>query len=396
MSDYFPADLWSEILLNLPVESLIRFTIVCKSWKSLITSPNFIYAHISTAKNRSLLRRYDKHDKHEHYSLLEFIGKNGSFAINSCSEFKFPFKSQIGYYRVVGSCDGVVCLTDDFFLYPSQPVILWNPSVRNHVILPQAITNPKGPHIVVLGFGVANHVYKVVRLVYCRKPDDYGFGVPPQAEIFSLGTGRWRNVSGSDIKLRILEFMWCQVLLKGIVHWLGYEPIDDSSSRSSILAFDIGDEVFGEVMLPDVLAKEAVTSLCLYTFGGSLALVKSSEAIDIEACDVWVMKEYGVKESWTKLYRIDLAEGFERVVGFKNGEVLLAFQGLDLVAYNLETRQAKNLGIYGTPRSFYIDNYVESLLLLKGNGVPAEEVIRDPLEGLSLGGCIVSNRKSCG
>lgn len=386
MSDYFPADLWIEILIRLPVKSLIRFTAVSKSWRSLITSPNFSAVQLANAKTHALLRRYDKHDKHEHYSLLEFTGKNATFGNNSCSEFKFPFKSQIGYFRIVGSCDGLVCLTDDFFLYPSQPVILWNPSVRNDVVLPQAITNPKGPHIVVLGFGVANKVYKVVRLVYCRKPDDYGFGVPPQAEIFSLGTGRWRKVQGSDIKLRILEFMWCQVLLNGIVHWLGYEPIDDdNSSRSSILAFEIDREVFGEVMLPDVLGREAVASLCLFASAGSLALVKYSSASEIEACDVWVMKEYGVKASWTKLYRIDLVEGFERVVGFRNGEALLAFQGLDLVAYNLESKGTRNLGIYGTPRSFYIDNYVESLLLLKGKPEPAEEDLNgDALEGLSL------------
>ncbi|XP_057792516.1 F-box/kelch-repeat protein At3g06240-like [Salvia miltiorrhiza] len=386
MSDYFPADLWIEILIKLPVKSLIRFTAVSKSWRSLITSPNFNSVHLSNAKNRALLRRYDKHDKHEHYHLLEFAAKNGAFGINSCSEFEFPLKSQIGYFRIVGSCDGLVCLTDDFFLYPSQPVILWNPSVRNRVILPQAITNPKGPHIVVLGFGVANGVYKVVRLVYCRKPDDYGFGVPPQAEIFSLGAGRWRKVWGFDIKLRILEFMWCQVLLNGVVHWLGYEPIDDDhSSRSSILAFEIDNEVFGEVMLPDLLAKEAVNSLCLFASEGSLALVKYSSASEIEACDVWIMKEYGVKKSWMKLYRIDLAGGFERVVGFRNGEALLAIQGLDLVAYNLESRRTQNLGIYGTPRSFYIDKYVESLLLLKGKTESAEEDLdRDALEGLSL------------
>jgi len=36
------------------------------------------------------------------------------------------------------------------------------------------------------------------------------------------------------------------------------------------------------------------------------------------------MKEYGVVESWTKLYVIDLGERLGRVIGFKkNGEVLV-------------------------------------------------------------------------
>ncbi|KAH6786985.1 hypothetical protein C2S52_006537 [Perilla frutescens var. hirtella] len=267
MSDYFSSDLWIEIILKLPIKSLIRFIAVCKSWKFLITSPNFI----SDAESHTLLRRYDKHG---HYSLLEFTGKKGSFGIKSCSEFEIPFKVQFGYFRIVGYCDGLVCSTDDFLLFPSQSIILW-----------------------------------------------------------------------------------CLVLLNGIVHWLGYEPIDDDVCRGLILAFEIGNEVFGEVMLPDLLARKAVMSLHLFTIGGSLAVVRRGASDVDEGCDVWIMKEYGVKESWTKLYMIDLDQGFERVVSFRNGEVLLACEeGLDLVAYNLETRQSNNLGIYGTPRSFYIDN----------------------------------------
>ncbi|KAL1560701.1 F-box/kelch-repeat protein-like protein [Salvia divinorum] len=388
MSDYFPADLWIEILLKLPVKSLIRFAVVSKSWRSLITSPSFTSLHLSNSKkNRAILRHYDERDKQEHYLLLELLAKNGAFAINISSEFEFPMNSQIGYYRIVGSCDGLLCSIDDLFLFPSQSVILWNPSVRKHVILPPAITNPMEPHIVVLGLGVANGVCKVVRLVYCRKHYDYGFGVPPQVEVFSLGAGNWRTVFGLNIKLRILEFMWSQVLLNGVVHWLGYEPIDDAnsidnSSRSSILAFEMDNEVFGEVMLPDVLASEDVTSMCLFASEGSLALVKYSVDFEGKACDVWIMKEYGVRASWTKLYRIDLVEGFERVVGFKYGEALLALKGQELVAYNPESMRSRNLGIYGTPRSFYIDNYVESLLLLNRNIEPAEgDLNGDALEG---------------
>ncbi|KAI3457245.1 hypothetical protein Pfo_013908 [Paulownia fortunei] len=391
MSDYFPTELLIEILLKLPVKSLIRFTIVCKSWHSLITSPTFISSHLSYNKNHALLlRRYDKHDKREHYSLLK-VTKNGPFGVNSSSELEFPFKSQIGYFRIVGSCDGLVCLSDDFFANSWQPVILWNPSVRNHIVLPKTIINPKEPHIFVLGFGVASHVYKIVRLVYCRKPDDFGFSVPPQVEIFSLKTGTWRRVRRVNFRLRILEFMWCQAFLNGVVHWLAYEPINDNSSRSSILAFQVGDEIFREVMLPDELAREAVTTMCIFVIEESLGVIKYDGEAGNESCDVWMMEECGVKESWTKLYRIDLFEGIEKVVAFwKSGEALLALQGLELVAYNPDTRQTNDLGIYGTTRSFYIDYYVESLLLLRGHsGAVGKELGGDALEGLSPDGCCI-------
>ncbi|KAF5764998.1 putative F-box domain-containing protein [Helianthus annuus] len=42
MSDNIPFELQSEIMKRLPAESLIRFRSVCKSWKSLIHSSDFI------------------------------------------------------------------------------------------------------------------------------------------------------------------------------------------------------------------------------------------------------------------------------------------------------------------------------------------------------------------
>ncbi|RHN79380.1 putative F-box domain-containing protein [Medicago truncatula] len=38
---YLPDELITQILLRLPVETLIRFKCVCKSWFSLISNPYF-------------------------------------------------------------------------------------------------------------------------------------------------------------------------------------------------------------------------------------------------------------------------------------------------------------------------------------------------------------------
>ncbi|PIN14235.1 hypothetical protein CDL12_13132 [Handroanthus impetiginosus] len=394
MSDYFPTELLIEIFLKLPVKPLIRCTTVCKSWHSLITSPSFICLHISENKNHALLlRRYDSRDKREHYSLLK-VADDGVFAVNSSLELEFPFKSQIGYFRIVGSCNGLVCLSDDFFANPSQPLIIWNPSVRNHVVLPKATINPEQPHIFAVGFGAAGDDYKVVRLVYCREPDDFGFIVPPQAEIFSLKTRKWRRVKGVNVRLQILEFMWSQVFLKGVVHWLAYESINNDNSRhsSSILGFQVDKEVFTELLLPNELVGETVTNLSASLIGESLGVIKYSREDGSESCDVWMMKDYDVKESWTKLYRIDLSKGIERVVAFwKSGEALVVVREFSLVVYNPETKQTRNLGIHGTTRSFYIDNYVESLVLLRGHSGAVEEgLIGYALEKLSLDSCCIT------
>ncbi|KAL7086864.1 hypothetical protein ACP275_13G028800 [Erythranthe tilingii] len=371
MSDYFPADLLSEILVKLPVKTLIRFTGVSKSWRSIITSAAFIASHLSNnSKNQTLLiTRHGKHSKLDQFSLLK-VSENGNFGINSSSEIEIPFEFQIEYSRIVGSCDGLVCLSNDmFFRNPSiSSIIIWNPSVRNHIVLPNPTINPIESHNVVLGFGgFASHVYKVVRLVYGRKIDDVGcLSVPPQVEIFSLTTRSWRRLIGEvDVTLWALKSTHCRAFVNGVVHWLAYEPFDENESRRcSILAFDIGDEVFNEVMLPDELAKDASANLGIFVIEDSLGIVNSN----MESWDVWMMKEYCMKEPWTKLYTIDLCEGMEKIVAFsKRGEVLVALWNLGLVVYNPETKETKDPGIYGDPYSLFVDNYVESLVLVRGH-----------------------------
>ncbi|KAF5764863.1 putative F-box domain-containing protein [Helianthus annuus] len=55
MLDQIPLEIQSEIMKRLPVKSLIQFRSVCKSWNSLIESPDFI-AHYSSQQQHLLVR----------------------------------------------------------------------------------------------------------------------------------------------------------------------------------------------------------------------------------------------------------------------------------------------------------------------------------------------------
>ncbi|KAL8145653.1 hypothetical protein AgCh_003700 [Apium graveolens] len=369
MSDYLPQELLHEILIKLPVESLVRFTGVNKSWYSLITHPKFIinhlnYTNLDQDKKPLLLRFYDRVAKEENYTIrCDDVTFSGKF-----TGVEFPFKSPFGYFRIVGICNGLVCLLDDLF-GDMERVVFWNPAIRKSVDL-EMPARPKYPHMFVLGFGfcpVMND-YKVVRVVYVKdlvKDSMFKFTVPPEVQIYSLSAGSWRNVNAGAPSCYMVEYTWSQVFVFGSVHWVAFRKLGDSGFRNLIVSFHMGDEVFREVMLPDSLANDTVYDLSVSVFGDSLAALKYSKVIGQESCCVWVMREYGAAESWTKLYTISVP-GLTRTICFrKDGGVILSLSNNELVSYDPVTGRTKDLGIRGNIRSFYVGTYVESLIMLK-------------------------------
>ncbi|KAA8526608.1 hypothetical protein F0562_008189 [Nyssa sinensis] len=192
---------------------------------------------------------------------------------------------------------------------------------------------PHGSCLLGFGFDAPSNDYKVVRIVY--QPENYNYKVPPSVEIYSLNTGTWRSICAAAPRYVVYNFFSLPAFVNGAVHWVA-----SSSGRSLIVAFDMGAEVFREMMIPDSVAHTDVLKLC--------------------------STEYGVVESWTKLLTIDMRDGIRQVVGFrKNSEVLLSARVKGLVSYDPKIQQIKYLGIHGSNRSFYADAYVESLVLLE-------------------------------
>ncbi|WMV49381.1 hypothetical protein MTR67_042766 [Solanum verrucosum] len=207
-----------------------------------------------------------------------------------------------------------MCLSSKLF-GKLRSLVLWNPSIQKFITLPFPSIKPKSPHMSVLGFGAdlpETNDYKLVRLVY-RKNDVFGYNCFPEIEIYSINSGVQRRVVGFGIKHCIVEVMLSWAFVKGFVH------------RILIMTFNIADEVFGEIMLPDALTGGIATGLSLMLFEESLVVVKHGKGMYGVFYEVWVMKKYGVLESWSRLYRISLVANLKKVVGFRNnGEVLIS------------------------------------------------------------------------
>ncbi|KAI8006911.1 F-box protein [Camellia lanceoleosa] len=134
MSDYIPRELLIDILTRLPAETLVRSTLVSKSWYSLITSPSFISHHlnrtISNPNNTHLLLRYCTEDpiEQEYYSLRLDDPITNTF--NEYAKLKFPFTCIDPPFGIVGSCNGLICISDDQACY-NHEMFLWNPLIRS-------------------------------------------------------------------------------------------------------------------------------------------------------------------------------------------------------------------------------------------------------------------------
>ncbi|RHN65301.1 putative F-box domain-containing protein [Medicago truncatula] len=279
-----PFELIEEILSRLPVKLLLQLRCSCKSWNSLISDPKFAKKHLSlsTTHNVHCITYSNK------YIIIESYPLDTITATNIAQSY-LPF-SHSAYF--LGSCDGILCLAaaDD-----SNSIIvrLWNPSIRKDKELPLLQEPKKQKHVMrMYGFGYdpVGDNYKVVVFLRLIDSNISNFVDKYKVKVHTLGTSSWENISNFPLVFPLKKL---GQFVSGTINWLASK--DQSRSQCFVAALDLGSGSYQEVLLPDdgeVHAYPLVLTVlrdCLCIFSGD---------------DVWVMKEYGNKESWTKLFTI--------------------------------------------------------------------------------------------
>jgi len=95
------------------------------------------------------------------------------------------------------------------------------------------------------------------------------------------------------------------VLVENSLHWIMAKKLV-GLHPSLIVAFNLTLEIFNEVPLPDEISEEEVNGndsveIDVAALGGCLCMTVNYETTKI---DVWVMKEYGSRDSWCKLFTL--------------------------------------------------------------------------------------------
>ena len=351
----------SDILTRLLVKSIIRFRCVSKSWNSIITNPIFITIHLVRAKSLSNNNSNKNHNGFllyiESCKELRTVVCNSDRTLTQISTLKIPFSNIV----IVDYCNGMFCLRN----YQNHILYLWNPSIRKFKMLgPPHLTDPSALIAYGLGYHSQNNDFKIVRIVLLESK------VPPvaKAEVYTLSTDSWRRIVislESEPNIGYIDFI--DVLSPGLFFNGALHSTVFSGDYKFILSFEVNDETFRPIMLPQNFFDEmlALSFDSLGVFKGSLALFVCGENLDGDAdvSHIWVMREYGVVESWTKIIvPVDSAEWFWGCTD--SGELLLNTFERGLVSYELESLNENNLGIQNSPWLSYTADLMESLVLL--------------------------------
>ncbi|XP_030963956.1 F-box/kelch-repeat protein At3g06240-like [Quercus lobata] len=327
--NHLPHDVVLNILATLPVKSLIRFKCVSKLWDSSITSPNFISNHLNIVNNNN------NNDDNDHAYLIQTCIEYNSPKIpitykvlccdrtfDSLFEFSVPSVFDLNMSLLVGSCNGLVCLTQHRRLSAtSDAIYLWNPSIRKFKRLPDSCSNGKDFWFST-GFGYQSKTndYKVVKLR----------GTPVVAEVYTLSSDSWRKVEISFRSKVVGAIPYSfPLFFSGALHWFAYysEGGRKFPDPTMILSFDVNNEKFREMAIPD---GDKLIKQDLFAFKGNLAFSscgypENDDDLQSDSqCFIWVMRDYGVHESWDKIFSIRLENVDISFYGCtEHGELLL-------------------------------------------------------------------------
>ncbi|XP_004301893.1 PREDICTED: F-box/kelch-repeat protein At3g06240-like [Fragaria vesca subsp. vesca] len=232
--------------------------------------------------------------------------------MTSFKKVKFPFQRR--FVTLLGSCNGLVFVVDENDVH-SFRVHVWNPLTGFVKELPiPGFSTDFDLELRAYGVGYlpATDEYKVI-LSYApveveldvnnETEEEYNRRVEEDeklnfSKVMSLNDGIWRSIEApKDCYSNHQQ----GTLVNGWLQWL-QTPLSDE-----IVAFDLAREEFREIEMPNFGPKKIrdLSELRFCFVGcleGCLCVLRYPVIDACDSIDFWVMREYGVVESWTKLF----------------------------------------------------------------------------------------------
>ncbi|KAM7252845.1 hypothetical protein ACFE04_025463 [Oxalis oulophora] len=336
---------------------------VRRSWDSLLSPWNsaFTSVHFSRSTGHFILQ--EPLTFKSKFFIVELLDQ----AFVSDVQYALPKYLPPTDFWVANSCHGLLCLAAS--RKPYYPIKLSNPITGEYVNLPQHVMN-YGFDVVVSGLGLtsATKKFKVVRLVYSRRQGSssnpllrLGPSIMERMiEVYTLGTNSWRILGTVPTNVPSDR----GVYLNGAFHWASNNKHKHKRANSDyIISFDLETETFGTVPPPVTLTlhPEGPDHFIKTGVVGKFLYLRCNN-------EFWVMKEYGVQESWVKLCVDDTSlPSYQPIKYLRGGEILMKLGGLEakLISYDPVKETSKEFELPKLNCQFGVINYVPCFMPIR-------------------------------
>ncbi|VVA40276.1 PREDICTED: F-box [Prunus dulcis] len=350
-----PKSVLQDVLIKLPIRSIIMCKTVCKAWYSLISDHEFAKLHLAQAEACPLVRpsaptRVSRTvyllelEEKSDFDLKDYVGdagtsdcihfhlrmnfakfkiplRNADQAIHAMRNRKGRTKRKPGIklepldhkYMYVNSCNGLLFLAETFY---NDPLVVCNPITGEFIQLPEASKDESRERLSIrcaLGYSLKTNQYKVLRVFSQGTPN-----LVRMVELYTLGQSSWKSLGTAPTSAAYM-LLTLPTYLNGELYWFYYE------SSYEIASFDFDNEQFHSVPTPPFELEEC-QHVSLGLLGGSLCVCYAHE----NCINVWVMEDYGTQKSWTNRFSIKTDDGvwwpkglYEPMRYLKNGGLLM-------------------------------------------------------------------------
>ncbi|KAI5581005.1 hypothetical protein POPTR_008G215800v4 [Populus trichocarpa] len=356
-----PSCLIMDILSRLPIKTILNCRCVCKTWLHYISDSFFAKLHLERSPTSLLVKTISNNPESRSVQLVQITGKPVGLRFRVVEEMKFVQEINLPYnndFLIENSCNGLLCISKTFQDGSHDDIYLCNPILGEYISIPLAAgQGTRHKRSFSLGYSAITKEYKVLHTFYSKKGPDS----QPEAEIYTIGTGKWRSIHKA---LHILDIFMFDSFVCGSIHW---ELRGEDNCVNSIGSFNFENEQFSQLSLPPRYDEGGVT---LTVFEGCLGVSFFNTCCETQF-EIWVMKEYGNKQSWTKQFTVKNL-GFENhyqpLIFLNNGLILMMDNHERFVIYDTRRKFMKVIRICQTRGSKYAIAYKPSFVSLKDVG----------------------------
>ncbi|KAK3011900.1 hypothetical protein RJ639_011420 [Escallonia herrerae] len=344
-----------DILSRLPAKSIFSCRRVCKSWRNILLDPHFAKLHLSRAPVDFLLKSEGtvflaELDEESCISNSDVhLGRKSLMSCKTCNGINIGLKE----IELCSSCEGMLCVRRS---KRWSPYHVYNPITGEHVVVQQTVRASFMPIDCALGFSRRANEFKVMRFLVVTQSRTIVKGL--EVDIQTVGSNSWRSIGETPYWPHLSSIS--SPFLNGALHWICY-------AAQMILSFDFDEEHFQPIPTPSQHFDNFYHTVGLGSLEGRLCMCYHKPH-STDPLDIWVMNNYGVKESWTKQFVIDKiidAFPFQPIRYMNNGEILVLCGHHAAICYNPLRRSSRYIKFDSSKSTIFALPHIPSFIKLQ-------------------------------